>query len=76
MTREFRLWPSAELLMGGRKGRFRRRSGPDDLSSWTFACDPLRKWGAGRATEHCSNMNVINVSAKKAETRSGASTVT
>jgi hypothetical protein len=33
-------WPSAELFMGGRKGRFGRRSGPDELSSWTAARDP------------------------------------
>jgi hypothetical protein len=32
--------------------------------------DPLQKWGRGSATryaEHRSNMNVINISAKKSE---------
>jgi hypothetical protein len=32
--------------------------------------DPLQKWGRGSTTpyaEHCSNMNVINISAKNSE---------
>jgi len=33
-------WPSGELPINRREGRFRRRSGPDELSGRTAACDP------------------------------------
>ena len=41
--------PSAELPMSRRKGRSRRKNGPDELSGWTAACDP-NVW-SGRALQ-------------------------
>ena len=55
-------------------GAKRKSFAPSEITD----CDPLQKWGRGERypyAEHRSNMNVINISAKKAETRSGANTV-
>ena len=79
--RNTRNWPFATYCTAAQPRSRTGHSGNRQaayLSTEGDAIDPLRS-GARRAlsdAEHCSNMNVINVIAKKAENRSGAGTVT